>query len=204
MTKRPERTELTRRTLIEAFWKIFAVRPLASITAKEVAAKAGYNRATFYQHFAGIRELAAAAEAELLPKPDEMPPPIPTEGSLGGLMSLYRERFERIHRLLGEDGDPGFARRLKDGLKGSIARLTAGQEADPELDLFLEYELSGLIGLLNYAADRGFDLDDPGLMALAYRAMDGQAAARARAAMSGEPKAADQDGERLAPPDALK
>lgn len=204
MTKRPERTELTRRTLIEAFWRIFAVRPLASITAKEVAAKAGYNRATFYQHFAGIRELAAAAEAELLPEPDEMPPAIPTDGALDGLMKLYRERFGRIHRLLGVDGDPGFARRLKDGLKRSISRLTAGQDADPELDLFLEYELSGLIGLLSYAADRGFDLADPGLMALAYRAMGGQAAARARDAISGELKAPGRTGKRLVPPEAPK
>ena len=51
MRKRPEKTEQTKADIKEAFWRLYAAKPIEKITVGEVCDLAGYNRGTFYLHF---------------------------------------------------------------------------------------------------------------------------------------------------------
>lgn len=57
MHKNPAQTEATRRNLVEAFCQLAKQKPVAKISVKEIASRAGYNRSTFYQYFSDIYEL---------------------------------------------------------------------------------------------------------------------------------------------------
>ena len=48
MKKQPQVTEQTRANLREAFWNLYAERPIERISVREITDRAGYNRATFY------------------------------------------------------------------------------------------------------------------------------------------------------------
>ena len=57
MRKRPEQTEQTETDLKQAFWKLYAAKPIEQITVSEVAQLAGYNRGTFYLHVQDIYDV---------------------------------------------------------------------------------------------------------------------------------------------------
>ena len=104
--------------------------------------------------------------------------------SVDAFVALYRERLERFDVLLGERGDPAFRRRLIDGIKTSalagIAADTLPAAEARELDYLLEFELSGLIGIL-----RRFSRSQPQgrpeeIVAVVYRIMGREPARRAK------------------------
>ena len=66
MKKRPEKTEQTKADLKEAFWRLYADKPIEKITVGEVCKLAGYNRGTFYLHYRDLYEMLATIEASLL------------------------------------------------------------------------------------------------------------------------------------------
>ena len=51
MKKQPELTAQTKENLMEAFWQIYCEKRIEKVTVKEITAKAGYNRSTFYRVF---------------------------------------------------------------------------------------------------------------------------------------------------------
>jgi len=57
MKKQPELTAQTKENLIEAFWQIYCEKGLGKITVKEITAKAGYNRSTFYEYFTDVYDV---------------------------------------------------------------------------------------------------------------------------------------------------
>jgi AcrR family transcriptional regulator len=188
MTKQPHITESTRRNLLEAFWLLYKKQGIEHVTVRDVAARAGYNRGTFYEYFRDVRDCLDRIEAECIPKLDELPP-VPGEAGVSAefidaFISLYSDRFERYDVLLGERGDPAFRRRLIDGIKELIVAAAPAEvmSADDgrDLDYLLEFELSGLVGILW----RFFRTSPRGraeeIVAIAYRILDGERARRLR------------------------
>ena len=57
MKKNPEITEATREAFLQAFCMLYKDNPVEKITVKEIALKAGYNRATFYNYFTDAYDL---------------------------------------------------------------------------------------------------------------------------------------------------
>ena len=51
MKKQPQVTAITRQNIADAFWELYKTKPMEQITVKDVIAKAGYNRGTFYEYF---------------------------------------------------------------------------------------------------------------------------------------------------------
>lgn len=156
MTRQPEITERTRRNLLEAFWLLYRKNGIQRVTVREVAAKAGYNRGTFYEYFRDVHDCLEQIEIECIPGVDELPPipegPAVSPELVESFIALYRERLDRYDVLLGEHGDPSFRRRLIDSIKASVFRALAREGAPAadarELDYLLEFELSGLLGVL--------------------------------------------------------
>lgn len=65
MKKQPEITEATRKALIDAFCRLNREKPIEKITIRELAARAGYNRCTFYQYFTDIYAVLEHIEDEV-------------------------------------------------------------------------------------------------------------------------------------------
>lgn len=156
MSRRAEITAQTRRNLIDAFWGLYRERGLEKITAKDIAAKAGYNRGTFYEYFRDVYDVLEQVENSLIPTLDQIPPVSTPTGSAGMPLGLFYELYERNKKyysaLLGARGDPAFAGRLKESLKPMMMQMFAQRPGvDPvELEYVLEYTLSAMIGIMSF------------------------------------------------------
>ncbi len=163
MRKRPEKTEQTKADLKEAFWRLYAAKPIEKITVGEVCELAGYNRGTFYLHFHDLYEMLQVIEDTLL---DGMTECVETcmrrlkedSGKVNLIAAckdvvLYYERNKAfITVLLGERGDPLFVYRLKDNLKPLWREYVVDPgttRTDQEIDLLLEYTLAGTLFMIS-------------------------------------------------------
>ena len=159
MTKRPEKTAVTKADIEEAFWRIYATTPIEKITVGQVCELAGYNRATFYLHYHDIYELLDTIEQRLLvgmtdcvekcmknlSDDDSKPARI---RALADVIMFYEHNKSYIVVLLGEEGDPSFVIRLKDNLKPLWREHVVGNKAgrtEQEIDLYLEFMISGTL-----------------------------------------------------------
>ena len=64
--KQPEITEATRKDFVRAFCDLFQERPIEKITVKEISARAGYSRVTFYHYFQDPYDLLKQIEEEFI------------------------------------------------------------------------------------------------------------------------------------------
>jgi AcrR family transcriptional regulator len=195
--KKPGITEQTKANIAEAFWSIYARKRIDQITVKEVAAKAGYNRGTFYEYFDDIRQCLDYIETSALPGIDELPP-MPDGQSYSqeifdSFIALYKEKFKYYDALLGERGDPSFQRKLIDSIKATILSQSGlSRKIDPvELDYMLEYILSGMIGVMRHFFHRHPDGSQSEIMALLHRSMSGDFLKQLRGGMAAPDAAAD-------------
>lgn len=156
MRKQPEITEQTKQNILDAFWSLYAKRRIDQITVKEIAALAGYNRGTFYEYFHDVHACLERIEAQSLPKFEELPPVGGDASLLPGFIEsfagFYRSKFKYYDVLLGVRGDPSFQRKLIDTIKAAVLDNFSGKSSvdKVELDLFLEYSISGLISIMRY------------------------------------------------------
>ena len=163
MRKRPEQTEQTKADIREAFWRLYAASPIEKISVRQVCEVAGYNRATFYLYFHDIYDLLESIEDSLIRDASNVAEACmrrldANNGKLSLLAALkdvvlFYERNKRyIVVLLGPQGDPAFALRLKDALKPLWRRYVitdTGGHSEQELDLMIEYALSGTLFMVS-------------------------------------------------------
>jgi AcrR family transcriptional regulator len=156
MKKQPEITAQTRQNLIDAFWRLYCKKRIDKITVKEIAATAGYNRGTFYEYFVDVYDVLEQVETSLLPRMEDFPPigfqsagiPQPMED----FVKIYVEHSDYYTVLLGDNGDPSFLGKMKNGIKPKLRQMLVSKGAadDFDLDYTLEYILSAMIGILGY------------------------------------------------------
>jgi AcrR family transcriptional regulator len=174
MKKQPEITERTRQNLVDAFWSLYSTRRMDKITVRDITNTAGYNRSTFYEYFRDVYDVLAYIENQSLPTIEELPPWKEVEDDspdfFASFLELYRVKFNYYQVLLGEKGDPAFQRKLKDNLKSSIIDSIAQKDSVDlvEVDLILEYVLSGMIGILIYTFEKKTDMSDEQVFATLY------------------------------------
>ena len=156
MNKQPEVTALTKQNLIDAFWSLYCEKKIEKITVKEITQKAGYNRGTFYEYFTDIYDVLEQIEESLIPTLDELPPITMTDQNMGMpidmFMKLYEQNSKYYSVLLGDNGDPAFASKLKNSTKPTLKQAFSETNGlDPvEFDFILEYVLSAMIGIMSY------------------------------------------------------
>lgn len=66
MNKQPEITAATRQRFVDVFCALYATQPISKINVKEIAARAGYNRSTFYQYFNDVYDIQNYIENQLM------------------------------------------------------------------------------------------------------------------------------------------
>jgi len=155
MKKQPEVTAQTRQNLIDAFWSLYCEKRIEKITVKEITNKAGYNRGTFYEYFTDVYDLLDQIEQSLVPALNELPPinmqNEDMEIPLNMFMKLYEQNSKYYSVLLGDNGDPSFASKLKNATKPTLKQAFFTSNIDPiEFDFVLEYILSSMIGIMSY------------------------------------------------------
>lgn len=156
MSKRMEITAQTKQNIIDAFWALYCEKRIEKITVKDITNKAGYNRGTFYEYFTDVYDVLEHIENSLIPALDELPPIVTPEGTLGMPLEQFFELYKKNNKyysvLLGENGDPAFAGKLKNSVKPMIMKIFEDKpNADrKELDYILEYTLSAMIGIMSY------------------------------------------------------
>jgi AcrR family transcriptional regulator len=157
MKKQPELTAQTKQNLMEAFWQLYCKEGIEKVSVKEITAKAGYNRSTFYEYFTDVYDVLEQIENSLLPSPQDLPPlkldnssatPLPIDT----VINIYEKNRKYFVVLLGENGDPSFQSKLKRSVKEMLKNklVTEGIGDNFELDFTLEYILSAMIGVLSY------------------------------------------------------
>jgi AcrR family transcriptional regulator len=156
MNKHTERKANTRQHLIDAFWKLYCQKPIATITVKEIVEKAGYNRCTFYEYFLDVYDVLEAIELGLLPIRDKLPPLILSQVDqvipLDFFIKNYLENSQYYVVLLGNNGDPAFQTRIKDSVKPVLRDMILQDKTVNllEMDYIMEFVLSAMIGVMGY------------------------------------------------------
>lgn len=156
MNKQPEVTAQTRQNLIDAFWSLYCQKRIEKITVKEITQKAGYNRGTFYEYFTDIYDVLEQIEESLIPTLDELPPITMADENIGMPIDIFIKLYEQNSKyysvLLGDNGDPAFASKLKNSTKPILKQAFSEKyDVNPiEFDFILEYVLSAMIGIMSY------------------------------------------------------
>ena len=176
MAKYKEISAQTRQNLMDAFWALYCEQRIEKITVREITAKAGYNRGTFYEYFVDVYDVLHQIEEALLPELEDMPPLLPSVGDaplpIDSFIKLYARSSKYYTVLLGDNGDPAFAGKMKNGIKAKLlAHLDANEPCGIEIDYALEYMLSAMIGILTYWFQNGENVPKEDLVKLMYRLM---------------------------------
>lgn len=156
MKQKNEITAQTKQNLMEAFWALYREKRVDKITVREITAKAGYNRGTFYEYFSDVYDVLEQIESSLIPSLEELPFVSTSTGSFGQpfdpLFALYKKNSQYYYVLMGERGDPAFATKLKNSIKPTLLRFFIDQPNVDlnELDYILEYTLSAMIGVMSF------------------------------------------------------
>ncbi len=129
--------------LKDAFWELYKVKPINTITIKEITDKAGYFRSTFYLYYEDIYHIYHEIEDELLLEWVNLVSDIPTIDSyelyIENLIDFFDKNSEKIYYFLNNDKET-FKNHLKDKLYENVASMQT------ELSMINEYYISGMIG----------------------------------------------------------
>lgn len=156
MKKNPIVTAQTKQNLQDAFWELYTVNRIESITVKEITTRAGYNRSTFYEYFADVYDVLDSIETTLIDELQQVPLQHLSTNELTNpvemMVKIYVEHKDYLAVLLGPKGDPAFQQKMKDSMKPALRQLILQQEGTDKvrLEYTLEYALSAMIGVLNY------------------------------------------------------
>jgi AcrR family transcriptional regulator len=155
MKKQPEATAQTKKNLMEAFWQLYCVKRISSITVKEIVEKAGYNRGTFYQYFSNTFDILDQIEESVILNIKELSLPMGQEQLMPFPIEMLVKEYEMKGRyltvLLGKQGDPAFQCRMKTSIRKDLKAnvIAQGIKDDFKLDLTLEFIISAMIGAMN-------------------------------------------------------
>lgn len=174
MGKYEEVSARTRQNLMDAFWELYCEKRIEKITVREITAKAGYNRGTFYEYFLDVYDVLEQIEKSLLPSLEDIPPIAPCKNEppmpIDSLIKLYSKSSKYYAVLLGDKGDPAFAGKMKNEIKSKLMeQVQADSKEMIEIDYTLEYMLSAMIGILTYWFKNNGNISQEDLVALMYR-----------------------------------
>ena len=160
--KESHRAMETRERFKKAFFTLYAERKIETITIKEVADLAGFNRGTFYLYYKSIYDLLQKTEQELL---EDFSKRVEYHVKLyfGEINNpdekVFQEMQENILKngdyfkvLYGENGDPRFKAKMKNIIKDAY-RKHLNIESGKRVSMFeylLEYLVEANTSIIQY------------------------------------------------------
>ena len=186
------RTRVTKMLIRRAFTDLLRVKPVQSISIKELCEKAGVNRGTFYAHYASVHDLLMQMEDEMLSEINEvLASLLPEDGGDVSSLRISTELFQCLKDnadlctvTLGDFGDKSFAvRMLNMGWEKCLdaySRYFRGV-SPREIAYFYAFVSEGCIGLLRRWLREGMTTSAEDIAALAEKLMLQGASALAKA-----------------------
>ncbi len=154
MKKQPELTAQTRENLIQAFWSLYCQNKIEHITIKDITTKAGYNRSTFYEYFVDIYDVLNQLEEVLLEYLKEQVLNSLENGLndavIQKLANVFEVKGDYLGILLGENGDPYFAQKIKAIMRPALVNALGLPEKDIHTAYIFEFGMSAIIGTITY------------------------------------------------------
>ena len=154
MKKHPEVTALTRENLMQAFWSLYCRKKIDHISIKEITDKAGYHRSTFYEYFVDIYDLLNQLEDEVLAKMKAEVLQSLSIQSNNNLVQILADRYEAqgeyLRVLLGENGNPHFAKKVKAEMGSALTRRFGLPENDSHTSYIMEFGLSAIMSTITH------------------------------------------------------
>lgn len=192
MPGKDHRTRVTKMLIRRAFTDLLRVKPVQSISIKELCEKAGVNRGTFYAHYASVHDLLMQMEDEMLSEINEvLASLLPEDGGDVSSLRISTELFQCLKDnadlctvTLGDFGDKSFAvRMLNMGWEKCLdAYSRYFRSASPrEIAYFYAFVSEGCIGLLRRWLREGMTTSAEDIAALAEKLMLQGASALAKA-----------------------
>lgn len=162
--KNNRRVRFTRSALREALIDLILEKPLASITVKDICARADINRSTFYLHFKDVTDILRTTEDEIIEHMHDHAPkseqkfhePKEIKEFFTGFLEHIRQEprmMKVIQVLCSEQGDPYFVRKLQSltyeaFLNGWDMHMMPQMSEDQKL-LVYSYIISGMVAMLS-------------------------------------------------------
>ena len=192
MPGKDHRTRVTKMLIRRAFTDLLRVKPVQSISIKELCEKAGVNRGTFYAHYASVHDLLMQMEDEMLSEINEvLASLLPEDGGDVSSLRISRELFQCLKDnadlctvTLGDFGDKSFAMRMLNmgWEKCFDAYSRYFRDASPkQIAYFYAFVSEGCIGLLRRWLREGMTTSAEDIAALAEKLMLQGASALAKA-----------------------
>ena len=192
MPGKDHRTRVTKMLIRRAFTDLLRVKPVQSISIKELCEKAGVNRGTFYAHYASVHDLLMQMEDEMLSEINEvLASLLPEDGGDVSSLRISTELFQCLKDnadlctvTLGDFGDKSFAMRMLnmgwEKCFEAYSRYFRG--ASPkQIAYFYAFVSEGCIGLLRRWLREGMTTSAEDIAALAEKLMLQGAGALAKA-----------------------
>ena len=192
MPGKDHRTRVTKMLIRRAFTDLLRVKPVQSISIKELCEKAGVNRGTFYAHYASVHDLLMQMEDEMLSEINEvLASLLPEDGGDVSSLRISTELFQCLKDnadictvTLGDFGDKSFAMRMLNmgWEKCFDAYSRYFRDASPkQIAYFYAFVSEGCIGLLRRWLREGMTTSAEDIAALAEKLMLQGASALAKA-----------------------
>lgn len=156
------RSQETKERFKKAFFALYAERKIETITIKEVADLAGFNRGTFYLYYKSIYDLLQKTEQELL---DTFAKRIdfnvkvyfglvdaPSDADYEDMQDNFLEHTEFVRILNSENGDPRFKNRMKNIIKDAYRKYINPDNTVKvsKFEYLLEYLVEANMSIIQY------------------------------------------------------
>lgn len=159
------RVRETKSKIKDAFFELYAAKPIDKISVKEITTLAGYNRGTFYIYYQDIYDLLDKIETDFIEDLIIQSEPVISSVLEKGDFSIelppfafYRENAKQLRILLGSNISPHFLSRIKTIAKATFSsRLHIGTD-DITAEYIFEYLASAHIGVLTHWLEKDMDL----------------------------------------------
>lgn len=166
----------TEQDFIAAFWQLYEKMPAEKISVRRLCQLAGYNRTTFYNHFENIYDLLDKAVYQILAPVKEDVLSVQNlytllqKNLIGSILFTYFQRQDRYIELL-------FKRRNYHILSGQIKKefllylwenRTVSDETYERIKILLEYQISAVLGVINYWYEKGKTISEQEILQRIY------------------------------------
>lgn len=146
----------TTNDFIAAFWALYDVKPLEKISVRELCQTAGYNRTTFYAHFSDIYDLLDQAVDNLIFHPIDdlhqihnLSSLIEHQGIARIFLNFLKANRGQISLLMKHHDDYLLAEKIRIFVVSVLKDKMSDQaDADHCLEYLVQYQISGIFGLL--------------------------------------------------------
>ena len=146
----------TKENIIEAFWNIYADKPLEKITIQELMDKAGYHRSVFYVYFRDIYDLLEQEENEIINRLSECLPQIFSSIKNNCILpdteihTSFEKNFPKVSVLFGTHGDLSFIFKVKRLFAQNLHAIMKLPTNDYKTNLAIEFFINGHFNALLY------------------------------------------------------